>query len=165
MRKFLWIILTVLFIAIAAPNAHADGASYTITFTGTDAPTVVGSNVLFFDSTLNEFTTPSFVIDFFGNDMTLDATLFGPTNPLTDTYVWGATEFVFDFSDFTSDHLLYQGSAAETGCQFGDQFVCGGDVVLTRQMPEPPTYGLVFVGIGLVLVMRKRIGRRLQQAS
>jgi hypothetical protein len=165
MRKSLWIILTVLLIAIAAPNALADGATYAISFTGTDAPTVVGSNLLFFDSTLNEFTTPSFEIDFFGNDMTLDATLFGPTNPVTDTYVWGATEFVFDFSDLTSDHLLYQGSAAETGCQFGDQFVCGGDVVLTRQMPEPATYGLMFLGIGLVLVMRKRIARALPRAS
>jgi|SRR5271163_2087396 len=170
MRKSLWIILVVLLVAVGAPNAHADGTTYTISFTGTNAPTVVGSDLLFFDSTLNEFTTPSLEIDYFGNDITLDATLLGPTNPLTHTYVWGADEFAFEASDLTAGLNLYTGSSTNTGCDVStDRFECFGDVVFTAQTPattpEPAAGGLMLLGLGLVLAMRKRIGRGLPQAS
>jgi hypothetical protein len=168
MRKSLWIILIALFVAIGAPNAHADGTTYAISFTGTDAPTVVGSDLLFFDSTLDEFTTPTLEIDYFGSDITLDATLLGPTDPLTHTYVWGADMFAFEASDLPAGLNLYIASAI-TGCQSLENFGCEGGVVLTAQtppqMPEPASYGLLFLGIGLVLAMRKRIARALPRAS
>jgi hypothetical protein len=164
MRKSLWIILVVLLVAVGAPNAHADGTTYSISFTGTNAPTVVGSDLLFFDSTLDEFTTPSLEIDYFGSDITLDATLLGPTNPLTHTYVWGADDNAFEASDLTAGLNLYIASAS-TGCDSSENFGCEGRVVLTPQMPEPAAGGLMLLGIGLVLAMRKRIGSRLPQAS
>jgi hypothetical protein len=165
MRNSLWIILTVLLVVIGAPNAHADGGIYTISFTGSDAPTVVGSDLLFFNSTLNEFTTPSSEIDFFGNDITLDATLLAPTDPLTNRYVWGADQFAFEVSDFTSGLNLYQGSAANTGCEFADEFECEGGVVLTAQTPEPAAGVLMLLGVGMAFLLRKRMAQGLPQAT
>jgi hypothetical protein len=55
--------LAVMVVAIGAPAVHADGV-YAITFSGTDAPTVVGSNLLDYNSILMQFTTQTLGIEF-----------------------------------------------------------------------------------------------------
>jgi hypothetical protein len=88
-----------------------------------------------------------------------------PTDPLTNRYVWGADQFAFEVSDFTSGLNLYQGSAANTGCEFADEFECEGGVVLTAQTPEPAAGVLMLLGVGMAFLLRKRMAQGLPQAT
>jgi hypothetical protein len=52
------------------------------------------------------------------------------------------------------------------GCGDPTGFVLEGDIVTsTVATPEPSSVALMLLGVGLVFVMRKRIGQRLPQAS
>jgi hypothetical protein len=64
--------------------------------------------------------------------------------------------------------LEFPGATTLTMSLTQDTFYGGYDVtseVYTFSAPEPGTFGLVLLGIGLVLVMRKRIARSLPQAT
>ena len=61
MRKSFWIILTVLFVAIAAPAAHADGI---LTLTTTPGPTVMLGGTLSDTATLSGGITPTGTLTF-----------------------------------------------------------------------------------------------------
>ncbi len=162
MRKSLWIMLAVLLVAIATPAGHADGV-YAITFSGAGAPTVVGSNLLDYNSTLKEFTTPSLEIKFDGLDITLDNLNRGPVSP-SDQISWDGPEESsgnpFFITDDTTSTFIYAGTTPfDSGIAFHE-----GSVTLTAT-PEPSSYALMLLGAGLVFVLRKRIGQRLPQVS
>jgi hypothetical protein len=162
MRKTLWIMLAILLVSIGAPNAHADGV-YAITFSGTGAPTT--SDLLDYNSTSTEFTTPSLQIAYDGKTITLgnDYPMTPPSLYPTDSFTWysdpldGVFELV-DQSNFTPI-VIYSGAISATTAAGVD------DVTLTAQTPEPSSVALMLAGIGLLLVMRKRIGQGLPQAS
>jgi PEP-CTERM motif len=162
MRKTLWIMLAVLLVAIAAPAVHADGV-YAITFNGPGAPTVVGSDLLDYNSTLKEFTTPSLEIMFDGLTVTLDNQNFAGAFP-TDRFSWGGP-FVdgnFDISETLLGENIYSG-ALPSSAAFDD-----GSVTLTAQTvpaPEPSSVALMLLGVGLVFGMQKRNPRGHQLAS
>jgi hypothetical protein len=156
--------LLLVIAGVGVPAARAD-AVYAISFTGADAPTVVGSDLITYNSTLEEFTTPSIEINILGSDSTLTALGGTGVDPTTDSFVWGANAIEgVDVSD-TGSQPLY-GSTAEisgiaAGCGDGPGYYCLGDVTLTAQTPEPLEGVLTLLGIGMVFVMRKRIANGL----
>jgi PEP-CTERM motif len=163
MRKSLWIILAVMVVAVAAPAVRADGV-FAITFSGTGAPTVVGSNLLDYNSTLGQFTTPTLEILFDGMDIILD-NAFENVAP-SDPFEWLGPNFdgTIEVIDECCKpaHVLFSGKITSSIPQLG------GFVTLTEQTvptPEPSSYALMLLGVGLVFVMRKRIGQSLPQAS
>jgi PEP-CTERM motif len=161
MRKSSWIMVAVMVVAVSAPNAHADSV-YAITFNGTGAPTVVGSNLLDFDTTTKEFTTPTLEIMFDGVDITLDLQ-FAPGVSPTDALFWAGpfSGGNFDVIDVPLDTPIYRGflSASEP---FGNDTATLTPFVVT---PEPSSVALMLLGVGLVFMMRKRIGQGLPQAN
>jgi PEP-CTERM motif len=150
MRKSLWIMLAVLLVAIGAPSAHAD--SYTPIFTTTGCS---GTCAL---PTALDVTFPS--------PATIDVTYVGfftetvsiPGGP-GDTYGWIANveRAVFDFELSDGSLPTCNGGIAQTSC--------GTLTFAAVSAPEPSSVALMLLGVGLVFVMRKRIGQRLPQAS
>jgi hypothetical protein len=177
MRKTIWIVPAfMLFSAIGTPTAHA-GAIYTISFTGTNAPSVVGSDLVTYDPTAMDFTTPSIDILYSGTDYPLG--LFLPqlvTSPTNDTFSWSAgtnctgpplpicgSSFI-SVNDQTTDQGLY----AFLILLGGDIPSGEGTVTFTAATPEPSTYILMLSGIGLLglmLVKRKPIARGFPQGA
>jgi hypothetical protein len=170
MRKSLWIILAVMVVAISAPNAHADSfTDGTINFTVTSgSPTPTGSFV--FDNTTDTFT--SFAVDWDGAvfacaslscPSNLSANLTGgnwcAAGPLSSNGVCAGPSFELGFV------LFFPGP----GTTFTDPAAAanGTFTVTTTSVatPEPSSVALMLLGVGLLFVMRKRIGQRFPQAS
>jgi hypothetical protein len=157
MRKSLWIMLAVLLVAVGAPNAHAD--SFSVTFTSFGPPPTA-----------------------------MDVTFPSPTLDIT----WQGTAFTFAFpsSFLPGDQYFWTSTAAFTGAGITvfmtiddntQSAEINSNIVLvppgfaidagsltftpTTAAPEPSSVGLMLLGLGLVFVMRKRIGQGLPQAS
>lgn len=152
MRKSFWII-PLLFAAIAAPNARADTSTLAVGFTVTAGnfpnPPVIGTI---------QYDTLTGVISPF--TVTWDSTQFlfpaiTDTTLLTDSITWQATASngVFVFTDnnlgATDSMTTFPGSYANSND------IASGNVTLV-QTPEPATFGLMLLGIGSLLGMRKR---------
>ena len=163
MRKTISVILTLLIGAIVAPCAHAD----TVTFTCTqDCP--VGVAVPTAPDVT--FSSPMLVITF--DNQTLDLTL-PPQDSDGDTYLWFTSNNYFIISDTDQAFDLGGDVADDSGGNLaGDAVVedMGGDLSFNNTTPpvvspEPGTVSLGLIGMGLVLLMRKRIARGLPQAG
>ena len=154
MRKSLWIIPIVLVLAIGAPIAHADSFEPFFTTMG-----CVGVCAL---------PTASDVV--FPAPTTMDVTFDGVSAAVsipygdgsTDNYVWFASVVGSSLNFLLIDTV---GPGFPDGCQ--GYTGCGtlGFAPVSTSMPEPSSVALMLLGVGLVLVMRKRIGQRLPQAS
>jgi hypothetical protein len=161
MRKSLWIMLAVLVVAIgAAPNARADTFTYSYTdpigeswstkpITGVTGPTTVLAADLTATSNTGEFagcTTTSVVLDFAG----IGGTGSQRTNFSGCQFTANTNTDNFALSDYTTPGV-YIGFGTLT--------------VAAVTAPEPSSVALMVLGVGLVFVMRKRIGQGLPQAS
>jgi hypothetical protein len=194
-RKSLWIILPALFAAIGAPTVvRANSITYninqtvgigsiagTITTDGTIG-TLATANIVGWSLTLNDGTTtigliPSDSITaIIGSDLTASV-----------------TDLTFNFSGGDYGQLVFADTSVGSGygvvCFEDPNQNCGGvynrvvlynlgldglapniglfgnQVIATVATPEPGTVGLVLIGIGLMLVMRKRIAQSLPQAT
>jgi hypothetical protein len=85
----------------------------------------------------------------------------------TDSYVWGTGD-VNHSSDgeFLIHDIDGSGAAAAGGVSALKGLLEGGTVSFAAvATPEPSSVALMLLGVGLVFVMRKRIGQRLPQAS
>jgi hypothetical protein len=192
MLKTLWITLTVLFVAIGAPNAHADSyTDGTINFTvtaGNVAAAPTGSFV--YDNTTNEFT-----------DLTVHWTVLGfeiifPLTGCANGTGYGASVIVCTRTSDgqtsyqaltsckvgTTETCTWWASTCFIGC-YDDSFrLSSGEWLIaeihldaspyselyavgTFTTPEPSSFGLMLLGIGLVLVMRKRMAQGLPRAT
>jgi hypothetical protein len=167
MRKSLWIILSVLFVAIVTPNVHADTFTPTFTCTGT---------CLFLPTAPNVSFPAPVTMDVKWFNIIFPVTLGGggggttPAFP-TDHYTWYITAVnppVYDYYNFTiydstssviqSITLIHTNPTIIT-----DNGVLTFDPVAT---PEPSSLALMLAGLGmLVLVMRKRVAQGLSQAT
>jgi hypothetical protein len=170
MRKSLWIVLVLLLIAaIGAPNASADTlfryaytlsntltqTPYTISWTTEPIPVVTMDTILGTAALAAASCTGSFV----GCSITsveLDAGNAG--NQVT--YASFGNDLGVD--GFPLADYSIAGTYTATN-QVGSPDTL---VVTAVQTPEPPTVGLMLIGLGwLVLMMRKRIARGLPQAT
>jgi hypothetical protein len=105
--------------------------------------------------------TPSFVS--VGDSTGLENITFfytGPAAPGPLTF----DGFSFESTSNQVGQIQYAFSATSNGVgDSGRGFVAGPAAVVAT--PEPSSYALMLLGVGLVFVMRKRIGQRLPQAS
>ena len=161
MRKSLWITLAVLLVAIGAPLAHADSFTYTYTDTlhGFSWTTAAISAV-----TMETFLP--------GADLTASSSsgVFpGCVNSGVVLDAGGGS-----ISTFFSDCTIPEISNPANGFALTDystpgtyESPFGNILVVTAAVaaPEPSSVALMLLGVGLVFVMRKRIGQRLPQAS
>jgi PEP-CTERM motif-containing protein len=179
MRKYLWVIASLLlFTAIAEPNAQAD--SFTFTIGGPDSGSgtlttnalsggsylVTGITGTFDGSAIASLLAPG---GFAGND-----NLLFPTSPQLDGV---GLSFQTTNGDVWNIECF---SAAITPCFQPIVYVVfldvGGipvaqsgpftfDATRAVTTPEPSSIGLMLVGIGFLLVMRKHIGQGLPLAT
>ncbi|HEY4951574.1 MAG TPA: PEP-CTERM sorting domain-containing protein [Candidatus Acidoferrales bacterium] len=161
MRKSLWIIVAVLLVAIGAPVSHADSTDYTLSFSGGNPNPTSGGTVVFDDST-DTYTT--FLVDFTG----LSFDFSGSTSAdIPTTGTWFGCAFPGDTGPCGTMALLQVGSALLTssGIPSGSAKTNGTYALTAVTAPEPSSYALMLLGVGLVFVMRKRVGQGLPQAS
>jgi hypothetical protein len=92
---------------VSAPAARAD--AFAVALSGADAPTIVGSNVLIYNPTTGQFTTPSITFAFDSVDYTLNLASTPDANspPTSDTIVWntGGVQNFHLFDSTTGDQL------------------------------------------------------------
>jgi hypothetical protein len=170
MRETLWIVSVLfLLLTIGAPNAHADSITDgTINFTvssGSPAPTGSFS----FDNTTNAFTSVD--VEWDGGEF-LFSPLFGMVVPPTATSgSWSAADPSVTFNQFgPAIFALFIGLttlSTFSGPAFTDpNAIADGTFTVTScATSEPSSVALTLLGVGLVFVMRKRIGQRLPQVS
>ena len=183
MRKSLWIMLAVLLVAIAAPNAHAD--TVTLDISGTlsangDASCSASGCTLGGDIVINN-TTGAIISE----DVTVSGESpsvgpftrnfgIGTLSGLTYLTIGDSGDNILNlvFSTPTEGSLIgYTGGpispitamSCGTGCIL--RLTSGTLTQPSVAAPEPSSASLLLLGIGLALVMRKRIGQRLSQAS
>jgi hypothetical protein len=174
MRKSLWITLAVLLVAIGAPIAHADTV-FTVTGSFDDGAILSGT------ATIN--TTTGLVTAF--DLSTTGAFVSGPyttvdpgQGPFNGQYSVSST-----LSNSSIDFLFPSGSlvgyaggslcSLPLNCPYvsfltapsGNFALASGSLTPQVTTPEPSSVALMLLGVGLVFVMRKRIGQRLPQAS
>ncbi len=166
MRKSVWIILTAVFVAIAAPNAHAD--TFTATFTCTQA-----GGCSFLPTALAvSFPSPTSITETWG-PFVGTIPLPAPTSPL-DSWSW-ANQVLSNGSARLCVRDLSLGPEPQIFCALvsGLDSVFASDIGALAfvaipppsSVPEPSSVALMLFGIGLVFVMRKRIGQGLPQAN
>jgi PEP-CTERM motif-containing protein len=183
MRKSLWIVpIALLIVSICAPAARADtittGIIHFTLSNGTPAPT--GSFVL--DNTTDVFS--SFAVNWDGAVFNVFYSVVAGFDPvslvsyLSTSGTWcavGPGNFVPYYCLGNSEGFFFCGPVH---CEFDINNITGtfnpgdananGTYTVTETVvttPEPSSVGLLLAGIGLVLVMRKRIGRGLPQAT
>ncbi len=182
MRKSLWIMLAVLLVAIAAPYASAD--TVTLDISGSLVPNdpsvscSASGCTLGGDIVINNTTGMVISVDF---TVAGASPSVGPFNHFSEfvsidsdlvTTDGGVIDFSFTLSGNPGTLVGYTGGAitgtAVTSGPAGHIFVQEGDAALTEAVtpaPEPSSVALMLLGVGLVFVMRKRVGQRLPQAS
>jgi hypothetical protein len=149
MRKLLWIVLTVLVLAVGAPIAHADSFEPFFTTMGCVGvcPLATATDV--------EFPAPTTM------DVTFDSLSAVVSIPSgdnsTDNYVWYASVVSSSLTFFVVDTV---GPGYPDGCQgYTGCGTLGFAPVSTPAMPEPSSSVLMLLGVGLLLVARKQIGQ------
>jgi len=160
MRKLLWIMLAVMVVAVSAPNAHGDGFTPTITCTGLPVAACTPPPFAIFTPGA-PVGTVEIGLPSVGISISMDLNSGGAP---TDTFDWalgtgsagGVNEFILDVN---------------TGQGIGVPFTCAsissvpglhcGDGTLTFTpvaAPEPSSVALMLLGVGILFVMRKRVG-------
>jgi hypothetical protein len=188
MRKSLWIIpILLLFLAISALCAGAD----TITFTGAPPGPLTPTGSFAYNTTTNLFT--SFVVVWNGITFDLSGSANSPqifgagpaclagatgapaalallTNCGAEAF-WEALEDTTGFAQFTfaagvsPSHPFIDISNTQTASPPPSVGFTDGGTYQVSAVPEPGTFSLMLIGVGLVLVMRKRIAQGLPQAT
>jgi hypothetical protein len=162
MRKSLWVMLAVMVVAIGAPASHADSfTDYTLSFTG-GTPNPTSDGTVIFDNTTDTYTT--FLVDFRG----LSFDFSGSTSAnIPTTGLWAGC--AFPGADFCAGASAALGIGSvlvvSSGIPSGTAKTQGSYALTAVAAPEPSSVALMLLGVGLVFVMRKRVGQRLPQAS
>jgi len=179
MRKFIWTMLMLMFVAIAAPNARADSVTATfsgvVTGTATFTVTPESGGTFLVTSVTGSITSPYsatglmvFAVDAFDDNTNIinSLTSFSGNVAFFDT-TYGVGWYLYTNSD--GDVLVDAGPecAYLTGCNtIGAETVTLSPVTTSpTTTPEPSAPALVLLGVGLLFLMRKRMGLALTQAS
>jgi hypothetical protein len=176
MRKSLWIMLAVLVVDISAPYASADIVTFDLSGSlaaraGSCSPCTLGGDIVI-DNTSGTVISVDFTV-------AGESPSVGPFNRFIE-FVEGNSELLAVdgasniFGMFLSGKpgtlVGYTGGGISgniTPPVGNPLFVINAGAVLTEVVPapEPSSVALMLLGVGLVFVMRKRIGQRLPQAS
>jgi hypothetical protein len=162
MRKSVWIMLAVLLVAIGAPNARADAFTPVFTTNGCSGTCLLPTAP---DVT---FPSPTTMDVTFGNtsDGTITSVAIPSGDAAGDAYSWSAqnvlTSVSFILSDVTNAGTTFScnGFVDRTGA-----LSCGTLTFSAVTAPEPSSAALMLLGVGVLFVLRKRIGQGLPQAS
>ena len=157
MRKFLWIIplVMILFAAIGTPYAHADAFVYT--YNVTFDPALYGAT----------FTTkPMQAVTTYTPLTAVDLSSYSLTGSF---YLASFDKFILD-DGFAGDQAILTSNGLGTASatytsndafpliDYGTSgtYSSGIATLIVSRVPEPATLGLMLVGLGLLIVMRKR---------
>jgi hypothetical protein len=184
MRKSLWIILAVLLVVIAAPSARAD--IVTLDVSGSLTPgggascsssgCTLGGDIVINNTTGAVISTD---VTFSGESPSVgpfdgvnQVVADGDQTGLGIADSTGSSSLILAFSTITPGSLVgYSGGPLAFGEVSTKSGCCawllnsGGALTEAVAAPEPSSYALMLLGVGLVFVMRKRIGQGLPQAS
>jgi hypothetical protein len=149
MRKTLWIMLAVLLAAIASPIAHADATPYG-TYTVECIGPCASDPMVTVSPTAIDFTVFGNTVDFTGLSWTAGHELG-----------WNIDNGSLSLTDVTSSSPI----VAPVTLAFPSSNEAGLFLPATVTAPEPSSVALMLLGVGLVFVLRKRIGQGLPQAS
>ena len=174
MRKSFWIILAVLFVAVSAPKADADTFDATFTITNLNSscatceiiPSATGPVVFPAPTPISILLTE----ELFDEPLTGPVTRTLPALSLPTTlYDWSFTDTsttaAFTISIGGSPLLTIDYSGLSLESQLAGISESGTLSFAPVNAPEPSSYALMLLGVGLVMVMRKRIGQGLPQAG
>jgi len=158
MRKSLWIILAVLFVAIGAPYAHADAFVYT--YTVTFDPPLYGAT--FTTKPMQAVTAPNAI---------LTATDLRSYSLTGSFYLGTFDEFILNYGGGGAQGILTSNGLGTASATYSsnDEFTLidystpgtyssGIATLSVSSVPEPATLGLMLAGVGLLgllMVMRK----------
>jgi hypothetical protein len=166
MRKSLLILVTLLMVVVAAPNAYSDSSppTFTCNVPCTSVPTA--PNVTF----------PSPTLDITWDTVSVDIPLIFP-DAASDAYTWSAAivddsvgpggGFEFTLLDVTTGNF-FPGFPPIILAVAPPNASDSGTLSFTSSVaatPEPSSVAFMLIGIGLLFVMWKRIGQGLQQGS
>ena len=161
MRRFLWIIPAVLFVAIGAPYAHADAFVYT--YTVTFDPPLYGAR--FTTKPMQAVTAPNAI---------LTATDLRSYSLIGSFYLGTFDEFILNYGGGGDQAILTSNGLGTASATYSSNdafplidystpgtYSSGIAALTVTEVPEPGTLGLMLVGIGFLLVMLKRIAQGL----
>ena len=161
-----WMILVAL-LTITAPTAFAD--SLTIVFMG-GITTPVDNSISFTQTATGGVLDLGTVTDA-GATFTFSSLLTTAT-PQSDTYVWQLLDpshmVIGDLSPVPTSKILSTGSSGTFTCPQCPSGIDNGTFTVslnTVAAPEPSPVVLTLVGLGLLVVMRKRKALGLAQAT
>jgi hypothetical protein len=163
MRKLLWIMLALV-VAGSAPVAHADSFAPSFSPSGVvDCPSCAIAGT----PTAPDVTFPSPTLNITDQVVGFSVKLL-PSSLPGDSYSWSTSiDFFGSSATMTIVDITQNTSVSDTEslcfCTFVNEF---GSLTFTPvAAPEPSSVALMLLGIGMVFLLRKRIGLRLPQAS
>jgi len=165
MRRALWIVLAAMTAAIAVPAAHADTITDgTITFTTTDGLPDPTSGSFVFDNTTDTYSTftvnwDGAIFDWTTLDVLIPSSGTWCAAAPNETAICDDRNTTFSFQNLNNDS--FSGSFISVDGMANGTYTVAETVTTTT--PEPGLLGLMLTGIGVLVVLRKRNARGLQQ--
>jgi hypothetical protein len=158
MRKSLWIILAVLFVAIGAPYAHADAFVYT--YTVTFDPPLYGAT--FTTKPLQAVTVPNAILtatDLRSYSLT-GSFYLGTFDEFILNYGGGGAQGILTSNGLGTASATYSSNDGFTLIDYSTPgtYSSGIATLSVSRVPEPATLDLMLAGVGLLgllTVMRK----------
>jgi len=161
MRKSLWIMLAALLVAIAAPSAQADSFTYSYSdpndgysWTTAAIPAV---------TTLTTVTAADLTSTSTSGGEAGACTISSVTLDTTDRGITGST--LTDFSGCSLSSILIPDGFSQSDYTTAGTYTSGeGDTLVVTDVttaPEPSSVALMLLGVGILFVTQKRMGRRL----
>jgi len=158
MRKSLWIILAVLFVAIGAPYAHADAFVYT--YTVTFDPSLYGAT--FTTKPMQAVTAPNAILtttDLRSYSLT-GSFYLGTFDEFILNYGGGGAQGILTSNGLGTASATYSSNDAFTLIDYSTPgtYSSGIATLSVSAVPEPATLDLMLAGVGLLgllMVMRK----------
>jgi hypothetical protein len=168
-RKSLWIFLTVLFVAIAAPNVHAQ-TTFDFSISG---PGITSTGVLTASLTGSDYTVTDITGSYDGSSITellpvetyqANDNLLYPTQPYLDfsgiSFAVGSLDYNVFYDNTHNDcesvagyYVFIAQSATSSACGRAVDTPVSFSITAT---PEPTTGGLMLLGLGIVFVVVMR---------
>lgn len=176
MRKSIWIMFMLMLTAIAAPNVHADSVNVTFSgvLSGTATLTVTpeSGGTFLVTGITGSLTSPTssaissiLAIDTFDDNTNIIGSLSSFSGDVAFSDAFGDEWLLYT----SGGNTFVDGTACEflTGCNTigAETVTLSSSIITTSATPEPGTIALMLLGVGVLFVMRRRMGLGLTQVS